>query len=150
MEPDIAMTCPARPFEEADLLSAELTLLPTCCSHRLPRDTKSKGDLQNFIIPQKSKWPVGSMGKFTQKTNMSKMRAVLLNRSIGFTISAPPSMQRSSDSDEHSDGSRDVSAGNPEPTCGAVGVSDERPSPATARGGHHSRKSHLAWAPHHQ
>ena len=30
------------------------------------------------------------MGKFTQKTNMLKMRTVLLDRGFGFTIRAPP------------------------------------------------------------
>jgi hypothetical protein len=30
------------------------------------------------------------MGKFTQKTNMAKMRAVLLDRALGFTIGGPP------------------------------------------------------------
>jgi hypothetical protein len=39
------------------------------------------------------------MGKFTQKTNMAKMRAVLLDRALGFTIRGPP-LQPLSDTPE--------------------------------------------------
>jgi hypothetical protein len=54
------------------------------------RDNKSKGALQDFVMPQRNRWPAETMGKFTQKTNMSKMRTVLLDRGFGFTTRAPP------------------------------------------------------------
>jgi len=42
-----------------------------------------------LIKPQVSKWPVETHGKWTAKTNMATMRAVLLDESLGFIIRSP-------------------------------------------------------------
>jgi hypothetical protein len=54
------------------------------------RDGLSKSALQDLVRAQNDKWPVVARGKFTQKTNMSTMRAVLLDRDLGFTIRIHP------------------------------------------------------------
>jgi hypothetical protein len=48
--------------------------------------------LQNFVKTHREKWPTAVHGKFTEKTNMRTMRAVLLDRALGFTIRVPSAL----------------------------------------------------------
>ncbi|KIM77756.1 hypothetical protein PILCRDRAFT_91036 [Piloderma croceum F 1598] len=89
-------------------------------------DNKSKGELQDLVIPHKSKWPIQSMGKFTQKMNMEKMH--------GFTICGLP-LQPLSDVPE---AGRKGDEGISEPDLMDVGVSESTPlaSNGNLDGGH--------------
>jgi hypothetical protein len=78
-------------------------------------------------------WPIQSMGKFTPKTNMTKMRAVLLDRSLGFTTHAPSSQQPSNTVPEVRE-----RKGSPEPDTAGGSVSGERPIPPSDGDGNRS------------
>jgi hypothetical protein len=49
----------------------------------------SKAALQDLIKACLDKWPIAAHGKFSQKTNMATMRAVLRDPELGFTIRVP-------------------------------------------------------------
>ena len=53
------------------------------------RNGQSKKTLQEFVSRHMDKWPNAAHGKFTNKTNMKTIRAVLLDREHGFTIRVP-------------------------------------------------------------
>jgi hypothetical protein len=48
-----------------------------------------KKALQDFIKPHREKWLIAVRGKLTQKTNKTTMQAVLLDRTLGFTLRIP-------------------------------------------------------------
>jgi len=64
------------------------------------------------------------MGKFTQKTNMAKMRAVLLDPSLGFKTRVPSSQLSLKAVPEAR-----YSNGGPKPDMAGADVGEERPIP---------------------
>jgi hypothetical protein len=79
--------------------------------------------LQDFVLPQQNLWPIQLMGKFMQKTNMAKMQAILLDRSLGFkthVLSLQPPLKTVPEAR--------YSKGGPKPDM-VGGESEERPIP---------------------